>query len=65
MAPSLAPDTPCSQCVLNVQYAVREELAIKPHENREKAKAHPKHHGLPLSKVASANIGNPQQAGLH
>ena len=56
--------SPLTLHILNVQYAVQEELAIKPQEYREKAKTHPKHHGLPLSKVATANIGNPQQAGL-
>jgi alanine transaminase len=63
MAPSLAPGT-LNPAILNVQYAVRGELAIKAEEYREKIKANPKDHGLPFSKVTTANIGNPQQAGL-
>ncbi|KAI0061169.1 transaminase [Artomyces pyxidatus] len=48
--------------LLNVQYAVRGELAIKAEEHREKLKTDD--HGLPFGKVISSNIGNPQQKGL-
>ena len=48
--------------VLNVQYAVRGELAIKAEDLREKLQAG--HKNLPFSKVISSNIGNPQQKGL-
>jgi len=48
--------------ILNVQYAVRGELAIKAEEYRVRLKAGA--HDLPFDKVISSNIGNPQQAGL-
>lgn len=51
--------------VLDVQYAVRGELALKAdkymHELEEKDKAK----DLPFDKVVTANIGNPQQRGLN
>lgn len=48
--------------VLNVQYAVRGELAIKAEAYRNKLKEND--HGLSFDKVISSNIGNPQQKGL-
>lgn len=63
MAPSLAPHT-INPAILNVQYAVRGELAIKAEEYRDQLKSKPNDHGLPFNKVTTANIGNPQQAGL-
>lgn len=48
--------------ILNVQYAVRGELAIKAEQYRVKLKED--NHGLPFDKVISSNIGNPQQKGL-
>jgi hypothetical protein len=48
--------------ILNVQYAVRGELAIKAEEYRVRLKTGP--HDLPFDKVISSNIGNPQQVGL-
>lgn len=63
MASSLSPGS-LNPAILNVQYAVRGELAIKAEEYRDKLKAQPNDHGLPFSKVTTANIGNPQQAGL-
>lgn len=48
--------------VLNVQYAVRGELAIKAEQYRETLLQ--SDHGLPFNKVVSSNIGNPQQKGL-
>lgn len=48
--------------LLNVQYAVRGELAIKAEEYRNALKK--ADHGLPFDRVISSNIGNPQQAGL-
>jgi alanine transaminase len=48
--------------ILNVQYAVRGELAIKAEDYRKKLKD--PNHGLPFDKVISSNIGNPQQKGL-
>ncbi|EGN92169.1 hypothetical protein SERLA73DRAFT_191509 [Serpula lacrymans var. lacrymans S7.3] len=48
--------------ILNVQYAVRGELAIKAEEHRNSLKQ--PNHGLPFNKVISSNIGNPQQKGL-
>ena len=50
--------------VLNVQYAVRGELAIKAEEFREALKDPSASSSLPFSKVVSSNIGNPQQKGL-
>ena len=55
---SLAPS------VLNVEYAVRGELAIKAEEYRVRL-ADPNYDGsLPFDRVISTNIGNPQQKGL-
>ena len=48
---------------LNVQYAVRGELAIKAEEYRVQLKTNATHN-LPFNKIVSTNIGNPQQAGL-
>lgn len=48
--------------ILNVQYAVRGELAIKAESLRDKLKTGNK--TLPFPKVISSNIGNPQQKGL-
>jgi hypothetical protein len=50
--------------VLNVQYAVRGELAIKAEEFRDALKDPHASSSLPFSKVVSSNIGNPQQKGL-
>lgn len=47
--------------VLNVQYAVRGELAIKAEDLRVQLEAG---HQLPFKRVISSNIGNPQQKGL-
>jgi hypothetical protein len=47
---------------LNVQYAVRGELAIKAEAYRVRLKEGA--HDLPFDKVISSNIGNPQQTGL-
>ena len=47
--------------VLNVQYAVRGELAIKAEDLRNRLEAG---HQLPFSRVINSNIGNPQQKGL-
>lgn len=63
MTNSFTPDS-LNPAILNVQYAVRGELAIKAEEYRERLKEHPNDHGLPFDKVINANIGNPQQAGL-
>lgn len=49
--------------ILNVQYAVRGELAIKAEEYRVQLKTNTAHN-LPFNKVISTNIGNPQQTGL-
>jgi alanine transaminase len=49
--------------ILNVQYAVRGELAIKAEEYRVQLKTNVAH-DLPFNKVISSNIGNPQQIGL-
>ena len=48
--------------ILNVQYAVRGELAIKAEEYRVRLKGGAT--DLPFNKVISSNIGNPQQMGL-
>ncbi|KAF8912651.1 pyridoxal phosphate-dependent transferase [Mucidula mucida] len=48
--------------LLNVQYAVRGELAIKAEDYRNQLKD--PEHGLPFDKVINSNIGNPQQKGL-
>lgn len=63
MANSFTPDS-LNPAILNVQYAVRGELAIKAEEYRDRLREHPNDHGLPFDKVINANIGNPQQAGL-
>ncbi|KAJ7653031.1 alanine aminotransferase [Mycena rosella] len=47
--------------LLEVQYAVRGELAIKAELYRDQLK---KGDSLPFDKVISSNIGNPQQKGL-
>ncbi|KAJ6597548.1 hypothetical protein DFH09DRAFT_82440 [Mycena vulgaris] len=47
--------------LLEVQYAVRGELAIKAELYREQLK---KGDALPFDRVISSNIGNPQQQGL-
>ena len=47
--------------VLNVQYAVRGELAIRAEDLRNKLDAGEQ---LPFSRVINSNIGNPQQKGL-
>ncbi|KAH9167066.1 alanine aminotransferase [Lactarius sanguifluus] len=49
---------------LNVQYAVRGELAIRAEEYRVQLKTAGDNHGLPFNRVISSNIGNPQQTGL-
>jgi alanine transaminase len=48
--------------ILEVEYAVRGELAIKAEQYRNQLKEGD--HGLPFGKVISSNIGNPQQKGL-
>lgn len=48
--------------LLDVQYAVRGELAIKAELYRDQLKD--VDHSLPFDKVISSNIGNPQQKGL-
>ncbi|KAL4072160.1 pyridoxal phosphate-dependent transferase [Scleroderma citrinum] len=50
--------------VLNVQYAVRGELAIKAEEYRVRLQENGAASGLPFDRVISSNIGNPQQKGL-
>ena len=50
--------------ILNVQYAVRGELAIKAEEYRVQLRTNAAH-DLPFNKVISTNIGNPQQTGLN
>ena len=47
--------------VLNVQYAVRGELAIKAEDLRNKLEMG---YTLPFKRVINSNIGNPQQKGL-
>ncbi|OBZ66458.1 putative alanine aminotransferase, mitochondrial [Grifola frondosa] len=60
----MRPLTPAdlNPAILNVQYAVRGELAIKAEEFRDKLQS--PGHNLPFTKVISSNIGNPQQKGL-
>lgn len=48
--------------LLNVQYAVRGELALKAEQYRDQLKE--PDHGLPFDKIINSNIGNPQQKGL-
>ncbi|KAH7929244.1 PLP-dependent transferase [Leucogyrophana mollusca] len=50
--------------ILNVQYAVRGELAIKAEEHRVNLQENGQASGLPFDRVISTNIGNPQQKGL-
>ncbi len=50
--------------LINVQYAVRGELAVKAEKYRDMLREHPNDHGLPFDRVINANIGNPQQKGL-
>jgi len=47
--------------VLNVQYAVRGELAVKAEDFRNKLEAGQQ---LPFKRIINSNIGNPQQKGL-
>ncbi|TPX31593.1 hypothetical protein SmJEL517_g05098 [Synchytrium microbalum] len=47
--------------VVNVQYAVRGELAIKADQLRQKLAENPE--SLPFKHITSCNIGNPQQLG--
>ncbi|PCH37590.1 PLP-dependent transferase [Wolfiporia cocos MD-104 SS10] len=63
---SMRPLTPAdlNPAVLNVQYAVRGELAIKAEELNEKLRSEEHRDTLPFKKVISSNIGNPQQKGL-
>ncbi|KAJ7861688.1 hypothetical protein B0H14DRAFT_525615 [Mycena olivaceomarginata] len=51
-----------NQQLQTVQYAVRGELAIKAETYRDQLKSGG--HNLPLDKVISSNIGNPQRKGL-
>ncbi|KAK7455288.1 alanine transaminase [Stygiomarasmius scandens] len=62
--PAMHPLTAASlnPAILNVEYAVRGELAIKAEEYRNQLKN--PDHGLPFDRVISSNIGNPQQKGL-
>lgn len=48
--------------LLNVEYAVRGELALKAEEYRERLNQ--PNHGLPFDRIITANIGNPQAKGL-
>ena len=48
--------------ILNVQYAVRGELAIKAEKYRVQLQGGDR--SLPFDRVISSNIGNPQQKGL-
>lgn len=50
--------------LINVQYAVRGELAVKAEKYRDMLRERPNDHGLPFDRVINANIGNPQQKGL-
>ena len=53
------------QAILSVEYAVRGELAIKAEEYSQRLKKGGEEvDGLPVDKVVTANIGNPQQKGL-
>ncbi|KAL5478369.1 ALT1 [Sanghuangporus weigelae] len=48
--------------ILNVEYAVRGELAIRAEHYRHLLQK--PNHGLPFDRVINSNIGNPQQKGL-
>lgn len=48
--------------VLDVQYAVRGELAIKAEQHRTTLETG--QHNLPFDRIINSNIGNPQQKGL-
>lgn len=54
-----------NQAVLDVQYAVRGELALKADQYVHALEDPAKAKGLPFDKVVTANIGNPQQKGLN
>lgn len=64
LAHTMRPLTPAdlNPAVLNVQYAVRGELAIKADELHNRLQS--ADHDLPFTRVISSNIGNPQQKGL-
>ena len=51
-----------NQNLVNAQYAVRGELAVKAEEHRQ-ALLDERAASLPFTQVISANIGNPQQLG--
>lgn len=50
--------------VLEVEYAVRGELAVKADKYQHQLADEGKDCKLPFDKVVTANIGNPQQKGL-
>lgn len=52
-----------NQNVINAQYAVRGELAVKAEEHRQTLLSPNSNSNLPFNQVISANIGNPQQLG--
>ena len=63
---TMRPLTPAdlNPAILNVQYAVRGELAIKADELNERLRSQEHQGKLPFKKVINSNIGNPQQKGL-
>ncbi|CAL1709493.1 unnamed protein product [Somion occarium] len=64
LAHTMRPLTPSdlNPAVIDVQYAVRGELAIKAEALRVQLEN--KFHGLPFERIINSNIGNPQQKGL-
>ncbi|KAF8420489.1 pyridoxal phosphate-dependent transferase [Tirmania nivea] len=52
-----------NQNVINAQYAVRGELAVKAEVHRQALLSSNGNSSLPFKQVISANIGNPQQLG--
>lgn len=50
--------------VLDVEYAVRGELAVKADTYQHQLAEEGKNCKLPFDKIVTANIGNPQQKGL-
>ena len=61
--PALTLET-INPAVLDVEYAVRGELALKADEYSQQLSGSKKGGKLPFDKVVTANIGNPQQKGL-
>ncbi|KZT59265.1 PLP-dependent transferase [Calocera cornea HHB12733] len=64
MTTTTSSPTHLNPAVLQASYAVRGPLATKAEHYRAHIKAKGDNHDLPFKSIVTANIGNPQQAGL-